>query len=40
MANVASDDKSYEITLEAPGLSREEVSLEIRGDVLVVEGNK
>jgi len=38
--NVSSDEKNYEITLEAPGLSREEVTLEIRGDVLVVEGSK
>ncbi|WP_111640314.1 Hsp20/alpha crystallin family protein [Marinimicrobium alkaliphilum] len=38
--DVSSDDKTYRIAIEAPGLKREDISLELRGDALVVSGSK
>ena len=38
--NIASDDKQYTITLEAPGLSQEDLSIELNNQVLVIKGTK
>lgn len=38
--NVASDDRQYTITLEAPGMEQKDLSIEIRDRVLSIKGNK
>ncbi|MFC6670180.1 Hsp20/alpha crystallin family protein [Marinobacterium aestuariivivens] len=38
--NVSSDEKSYEVSLEAPGMTRSDLSLDIKGDVLTIRGEK
>lgn len=38
--NVSSDNKSYQVTLEAPGLSEEDLAVEVSGDVLTIQGSK
>lgn len=38
--NVASDDKSYRISLEVPGLTENDISLELNQDTLIVRGEK
>lgn len=38
--NIASDDKQYTITLEAPGLSQDDLSIELKERVLVIKGTK
>lgn len=38
--NVASDDKSYQISLEAPGLTEKDINLEINKGVLTIRGEK
>ncbi|MFV2054843.1 MAG: Hsp20/alpha crystallin family protein [Thiohalomonadales bacterium] len=38
--NVACDDKLYTITLEAPGMDQEDLSIDLKDRVLVVSGNK
>lgn len=38
--NIASDDKNYHITLEAPGLTEKDVSLEVNKGVLSIRGEK
>ena len=38
--NIASDDKQYTITLEAPGMEQKDLSIELKDRVLVVKGNK
>jgi len=38
--NIASDDKKYTITLEAPGLEKKDVSIDLKDRVLVIKGNK
>lgn len=38
--NVASDDKAYHISLEAPGLTEKDVSLEINKGMLTIRGEK
>lgn len=38
--NVASDDKSYHISLEAPGLTEKDISLELSQGVLTIRGEK
>ncbi|SER05873.1 HSP20 family protein [Nitrosomonas sp. Nm51] len=38
--NIASDDKQYTITLEAPGLSQDDLSIELKDRVLVIKGTK
>lgn len=38
--NVSSNDECYEITLEVPGLSESDMSVEVRGDVLTIQGQK
>lgn len=38
--NVASDDKAYHISLEAPGLTEKDISLELNKGVLTVRGEK
>lgn len=38
--NVASDEKSYHISLEAPGLSEKDISLELSQGVLTIRGEK
>ncbi|TQV86257.1 Hsp20/alpha crystallin family protein [Exilibacterium tricleocarpae] len=38
--DVASDEKSYHVTLEAPGMTESDLSIEVRGDVLTIQGQK
>ncbi|SET58737.1 heat shock protein Hsp20 [Nitrosomonas marina] len=38
--NIASDDRQYTITLEAPGLSQDDLSIELKDRVLVIKGSK
>lgn len=38
--DVTGDDKQYEINLDVPGLSQQDLSVEVSGDVLVVKGHK
>lgn len=38
--DLSGDDKQYEITLDVPGLSENDLSIEIKGDMLVVRGQK
>ncbi len=38
--NIASDDKNYHITLEAPGLTEKDISLEVNKGVLSIRGEK
>lgn len=38
--DVASDDKQYTITLEAPGLAQNDLSIELKDRVLVIKGAK
>ncbi|MBI1425604.1 MAG: Hsp20 family protein [Gammaproteobacteria bacterium] len=38
--NVASDDKQYTITLEAPGMEQKDLSIELKDQALFIKGNK
>jgi HSP20 family protein len=38
--NVASDDKEYHISLEAPGLTEKDITLELNKGVLTIRGEK
>lgn len=38
--NVASDDKHYTITLEAPGMEQKDLSIELKDRALFIKGNK
>ncbi|MBF0266868.1 MAG: Hsp20/alpha crystallin family protein [Gammaproteobacteria bacterium] len=38
--DVSSKDNEYIISVEAPGLGEEDISIELRDDVLTIEGNK
>ncbi len=38
--NIASDDKAYHISLEAPGLTDKDISLEVNRDALTIRGEK
>ncbi|UTV26728.1 Hsp20/alpha crystallin family protein [Photobacterium atrarenae] len=38
--DVSGDEQQYEITLDVPGLSAEALSIELKGDVLTVQGDK
>ena len=38
--NVSSDEKCYQITLEAPGLTESDLNIEVDGDVLTIQGQK
>lgn len=38
--NVASNDQQYTVTLEAPGLAQDDLSIELKDQVLVIKGNK
>jgi len=38
--NVSSDNESYQITLEAPGLTEDDLTVEVSGDVLTIQGRK
>jgi HSP20 family protein len=38
--DVSGDDRQYEITLDVPGLSENDLSIEISGDMLIVRGQK
>ncbi|MFA6699534.1 MAG: Hsp20/alpha crystallin family protein [Thiomicrospira sp.] len=38
--NVASDDKQYTVTLEAPGLVQDDIKLELKGQTLFIQGEK
>lgn len=38
--DVSGDDKQYEITLDVPGLTAENLAIELEGDVLKIKGTK
>lgn len=38
--DVAGDEKKYEISLDLPGLTEKDISVEVRGDTLIVKGEK
>ena len=38
--DVCGDDKCYEISLDLPGLEQEDLTLELRDDMLVIKGHK
>jgi len=38
--DIAGDEKQYEITLDVPGLSESDLSVDIKGDVLLIKGQK
>ncbi len=38
--DISGNDKSYEITLNVPGLKREDISIELQGDSLLIKGEK
>ncbi|MCF7982156.1 MAG: Hsp20/alpha crystallin family protein [Pseudomonadales bacterium] len=38
--NVSSDDANYQISLEAPGMTEADLSIEVKGDVLTIQGQK
>ncbi|HFE36999.1 MAG TPA: Hsp20/alpha crystallin family protein [Gammaproteobacteria bacterium] len=38
--NVASDDKQYTVTLEAPGLEQKDIAIELKNQTLFIKGNK
>lgn len=38
--NVSSDNESYQITVEAPGLTESDFSIEVNGDVMTIQGQK
>ncbi len=38
--NVASDDKQYTVSLEAPGLVQDDIKLELKGQTLFIQGEK
>lgn len=38
--NVESDDHQYTVTLEAPGLEQEDLSIDLKERMLVIKGNK
>lgn len=38
--DVSSDNGSYQIVVEVPGLSKDDVNIEVRGDMLCIHGQK
>ncbi|UVW36324.1 Hsp20/alpha crystallin family protein [SAR92 clade bacterium H455] len=38
--DISGDDKQYEIVLDAPGLSEEDLAIEVKDDVLTIKGEK
>lgn len=38
--DICGDDNCYEISLDVPGLKEDELSLEVKGDVLTIKGSK
>lgn len=38
--DISGDDNQYEITLDLPGLTQDDISLELQNDVLVIRGQK
>lgn len=38
--NVSSDNRCYEVTLEAPGMTERDLSIELSGDILTIQGEK
>lgn len=38
--NVASDDKNYHISLEVPGMTEKDISLELSQNILIIRGEK
>ncbi len=38
--DISGDDNCYQINLDVPGLSEDDLSLEVRNDVLVIKGQK
>lgn len=40
LIDVSGDEKSYEIALDVPGLSEADLSIELKGDALIIKGEK
>ncbi|WP_372743029.1 Hsp20/alpha crystallin family protein, partial [Neptunomonas sp.] len=38
--NVSGGDKEYEISIELPGLSEEDIHIDLQGNVLTIQGQK
>lgn len=38
--NVSSDNESYQISMDVPGLTETDLSIEVRGDVMTIQGQK
>lgn len=38
--NLVSEDEKYVLTLEAPGMTQDDLSIEVKDDVLMIKGNK
>ena len=38
--NLASEDEKYTLTLEAPGIAEEDISIDVKDDILTIKGNK
>ena len=38
--DIAGDEKQYDITLDVPGLSESDLSIDVKGDLLVIKGQK
>lgn len=38
--NVASDNGCYQVSVEVPGLSKDDVSIDVRDDMLIIQGQK
>lgn len=39
-ANVAETDQEYKISVAVPGLEKEDITIDVQDDVLMIEGNK
>ena len=38
--NIEENDNNYEITAEIPGMSKEDIEIDLRGDILTLKGEK
>ena len=38
--NVSSNDKTYQVSLELPGMSQSDIEIEVQGDALLIHGEK
>ena len=38
--DISGEDKAYEVVLDVPGMKQEDISIELKGDLLVIKGQK